>query len=215
LGEFGPDAIRQALEESILDGPVPSRATTHRVLERHGVLDAMRRQRREPPPKGWYLPDLARGQAKLDTFDFIEDLRIKGFPKMIDVLTATSVHGALADAWIMEGMSACATLNTLLERWRREGLPTYAQFDNGSVFQGAHQFSDNAGLITRLCLALRVIPVFATPYEHGFQNAIEGFNGLWQSKVWRRLSVSPPKHWRQYAAPPQLLYGSDWISEFP
>jgi hypothetical protein len=26
----------------------------------------------------------------------------------------------------------------------------------------------------------------APPREPGFQNAIEGFNGLWQSKVWRR-----------------------------
>ena len=35
-------------------------------------------------------------------------------------------------------------------------------------------------------VALRVIPVFAPPREPGFQNAIEGFNGLWQTKVWRR-----------------------------
>ena len=40
--------------------------------------------------------------------------------------------------------------------------------------------------MSRLCLALRVIPVFAPPREHGFQNAIEGFNALWQSKVWQR-----------------------------
>ena len=26
----------------------------------------------------------------------------------------------------------------------------------------------------------------APPREPGFQNAIEGFNGLWQSKVWQR-----------------------------
>jgi len=193
LGEFGPDAIGLALGEEMSDGAVPSRATIHRVLERHGVLDAVRRQRRAPPPKGWYLPGLAQGDVELDTFDFIEDLRIKGFPKAIDVLTATSVHGALADAWVMEGMSARATLTALLERWQREGLPTYAQFDNGSVFQGAHQFADNAGRITRFCLALGVIPVFATPYEHGFQNSVEGFNGLWQRKVWRRQRFEDPQ----------------------
>ena len=37
------------------------------------------------------MPGLAQGDIELDTFDFIEDLRIKGFPKAIDVLTATSV----------------------------------------------------------------------------------------------------------------------------
>lgn len=28
--------------------------------------------------------------------------------------------------------------------------------------------------------------MFAPPREPGFQNAIEGFNGLWQSRVWQR-----------------------------
>ena len=65
-------------------------------------------------------------------------------------------------------------------------MPTYAQFDNDTIFQGAHQFSDTVGRVSRLCLALQVIPVFAPPREHGFQNAIEGFNALWQSKVWQR-----------------------------
>ena len=44
--------------------------------------------------------------------------------------------------------------------------------------------------MSRLCLALGIVPVFAPPREPGFQNAIEGFNGLWQSKVWRRHRFS-------------------------
>ena len=102
------------------------------------------------------------------------------------MLTATSLHGALPDSWIMERMGAQPTLQALRERWRREGLPTYAQFDNATIFQGAHQVADTVGRISRLCLALQVIPVFAPPREPGFQNAIEGFNALWQSKVWQR-----------------------------
>ena len=31
------------------------------------------------------------------------------------------------------------------------------------------------------------MPVFAPPREHGMQNAIEGFNGRWQAKVWARF----------------------------
>ena len=185
LGEYGPDAIGLALHEGGSVQRVPERTTIYRVLARHGVLDGAHRQRRPAPPKGWYLPDLATGQAELDTFDFIEDLKIAGGP-LVSVLTGTSLYGALADAWPMERPSARATLPVLLERWRREGLPTYAQFDNDTIFQGGHRFADSIGRISRLCLALQVIPVFAPPREQGFQNAIEGFNGLWQSKVWRR-----------------------------
>ena len=186
LGEYGPDAIRGALQTDDAGTALPARSTIHRVLARHGLLDDTRRRRRPAPPKGWYLPGLASGRAELDSFDFIEDLKIADGP-LLDVLTATSIHGALADAWIMPDPTARGTLEALVERWRREGLPDYAQFDNGTIFQGAHQFADSVGRISRLCLALGVIPVFALPREPGFQNAIEGFNGLWQSKVWRRF----------------------------
>ena len=185
LGEYGPDAIRAALQEGRTTQLLPSRTTIYRVLARHGALDGVHRQRRPAPPKGWYLPDLAAGQAELDSFDFIEDLKIAGGP-LVDVLTATSLHGALTEAWVMEHSSARAALQALLEHWRREGLPTYAQFDNDTIFQGAHHFADAVGRISRLCLALGVVPVFAPPREPGFQNAIEGFNALWQSKVWQR-----------------------------
>jgi hypothetical protein len=67
------------------------------------------------------------------------------------------------------------------------GLPGYAQFDNDTRFQGAHQFPDTFGRVARLCLALGVTPVFAPPREMGFQNAIESFNALWQAKVWQRF----------------------------
>lgn len=185
LGEYGPDAIRLALQQDRALDQVPARATIHRVLARHGVLDGVHRQRRPAPPKGWYLPDLACGRAELDSFDFIEDLKIAGGP-LVDVLTGTSLHGALAEAWVMERPSARATLQALVERWRRDGLPNYAQFDNATIFQGTHNSTDTVGRISRLCLALGVVPVFAPPREPGFQNAIEGFNGLWQSKVWQR-----------------------------
>jgi hypothetical protein len=46
------------------------------------------------PPKGWYLPDLAPGEAELDSFDFIEDLKIAKGP-LVCVLTGIRLHGAL------------------------------------------------------------------------------------------------------------------------
>ncbi len=185
LGEYGPDAIGSALREDDALAQVPGRTTIYRVLARHGALDGTHRQRRPAPPKGWYLPDLAVGRAELDSFDVIEDLKIAQGP-LVSVLTATSLHGGLPDAWIMAPVRARTTLDALLERWRRDGLPSYAQFDNDTVFQGAHHFAHSVGRVSRLCLALGVVPVFAPPREPGFQNAIEGFNGLWQSKVWQR-----------------------------
>ena len=191
LGEFGAQAISDALRTR--QSARPSVATINRVLARYGLQDGTRRVRRPAPPKGWYLPAVAAGHAEVDCFDFIEGLKIAGGP-VVDVLTAKSLHGAVSDAWIMDGKSTRQTVPLLLRRWKREGLPGYAQFDNDTVFQGAHQFRDTIGAITRLCLQLRVVPVFVPPLEHGMQNAIEGFNALWQSKVWQRHQVRTAAH---------------------
>ena len=188
LGEYGADAIAHALHGRA-NAKAPSRATIHRVLARCGALDGHGRQRRPAPPQGWHLAGLAGGQAELDSFDFIEDLKIAAGP-LVSVLTGTSLHGALAQAWVMPRPGASATVQALIERWRAEGLPAYAQFDNDTIFQGAHQHADSVGRVSRLCLALGIIPVFAPPREPGFQNAIEGFNALWQAKVWQRHQVA-------------------------
>ena len=188
LGEYGAEAISRALRNQMVPAAAPSRATINRVLRRHGALDGARRTRRTAPPKGWYLPAVAAKRAEVDCFDFIEDLKIADGP-LVSVLTAKSLHGALTDAWVLSQPSAKITLQCLLERWRQDGLPAYAQFDNGTIFQGAHQFADTVGRLSRLCLALGVIPVFVPPLEHGMQNAIEGFNALWQAKVWQRYRM--------------------------
>lgn len=187
LGEYGADAIQRALHEQ-LSTVLVSRATINRALRRHGATDAHTRVRRPPPPKGWYLPAVAAGRAEVDCFDFIEDLKIAGGP-LVNVLTSKSLHGVLTDARVLDKLSAKDCVACLLRRWQRDGLPDHAQFDNDTVFQGAHQFAHTVGRVSRLCLALGVIPVFVPPLEHGMQNLIEGFNALWQAKVWQRHHV--------------------------
>jgi hypothetical protein len=186
LGEYGARAIQAALKTEM--ATAPSVASVNRVLAHHGLQDAARRIRRPAPPKGWYLPEVAAGRAEVDCFDFIEDLKIAEGP-LVNALTAKSVHGALTDAWMLSQLSAKGAVPCLQARWSRDGLPAHAQFDNDTVFQGAHQFADTVGRVSRLCLALGVIPVFVPPLEHGMQNTIEGFNALWQAKVWRRHHV--------------------------
>lgn len=189
LGESGADAIRRALDDSGTSAVCPGRATINRVLRRRGALDGVARVRRPAPPPGWYLPSVAGRQAELDSFDFIEDLKIAKGP-LVHVMTAKSLHGGLTDAWPIPRLSASTAVECLIERWTWDGLPAYAQFDNGTVFQGAHQFADTVGRVSRLCLALGVVPVFVPPLEHGMQNLIEGFNALWQAKVWQRYHVA-------------------------
>lgn len=186
LGEYGAPAIHQAMLHAAVV-PVPAVATISRILLRRGAVDAVRRQRRPPPPKGWYLPEVARGHAEVDCFDVIVDLKIETGP-WFSVLTAIALLGGQVQAWPREQLGSPGVVQCLLAHWRELGMSTYAQFDNDTLFQGAHHLPDSLGRVVRVCLLLGVIPVFAPPREPGFQNAVEGFNALWQTKVWQRFN---------------------------
>ena len=185
LGEYGAAAIRREMEVREIE-PCPTIPTIGRILQRRGVLDGRKRTRRPPPPQGWYLPDVAAKKVELDSFDTIEGLAIRGGPHLA-VLTGVSLDGGLVAAWPARSVSAKSTLDALVEYWREVGLPGYAQFDNDNRFTGPRQYPDAVGRVIRMCLSLGVTPVFAVPTEHGFQAAIESFNGRWQAKVWSRF----------------------------
>ncbi len=185
LGEYSASAIRDELACRRVDG-VPSVRTIGRILKRRGVLDKPRKIRRPSPPPGWYLPDVARRKAELDSFDVVEGLVIEGGID-VQVLNGISLHGRLAASWPLPSITAKVTVEKLTAHWQECGLPGYVQFDNDTRFQGAHQHKDSFSRVMRLCLSLEVIPVFAPVYEHGFQAQVESYNGLWQAKVWSRF----------------------------
>jgi len=186
LGAYGADAIQQALREQGFADP-PSLRTIHRILQRRGALDSRRRVRRPPPPRGWYLPDLAKGRVELDSFDIVEGLALQG-GHQVEVLNGVSLHGGLPVSWpVAAPVTAKMTVTSLLEHWREVGLPHYAQFDNDMIFQGTHRYPDALGRVIRACLSLDVTPVFVPLTEMGFQAAIESYNGWWQARVWSRF----------------------------
>ena len=186
LGEHGAVAIHQELVATHPELAIPSVRTIGRILERHGVVDQKKRLRHPAPPRGWYLPEVAEKQAELDQFDIVEGLKIKNGP-LVEVLNGMSLWGRLAVTFVTGTMSTLQVRRCLCEHWQEVGLPSYAQFDNDTIFQGPHQHRDIIGSVIRMCLSLGVIPVFVPPRECGFQAVIENYNGLWQAKVWARF----------------------------
>lgn len=185
LGEYGAIAIHREWPVATW-GPAPAVRTLGRILERRGALDGQRRIRRPAPPRGWYLPPVARGEADCDCFDVIEGLVLQGGPA-VEVLTGLALHAGLPDAWPSTGVTTARVLPALQGRWRALGVPAFAQFDNDTCFQGAHHFPDTVGRIVRLCLQLGCVPVFTPVKDPSFQAALENFNGRWQAKVWHRF----------------------------
>jgi len=198
LGEFGAAAIREEMVHRRVK-ELPSIRTIGRILERRGALDGRRRVRRPAPPRGWYLTDVAAQKAELDSFDIVEGLVIQG-GYAVEVLNAISLWGGLVESWPRGRITAKTVVSAILGHWQHFGLPSYAQFDNDTVFQGAHHHRDSLGRVARMCLALDVVPVFTPPRETGFQAMIENFNGRWQAKVWSRFTFESRKHLQAQSA---------------
>lgn len=150
LGEFGARAIQDVLKAKGVQ-PLPSIRTIGRILDRRGAVDGRRRIRRPAPSLGWYLPDVASGRAESDSFDIVEGLVIRGGVH-VEVVNATSLHGGLVASWPGPVITARSATESLVEHWHAVGLPAYAQFDNDTIFQGAHQHPDVVGRVMRLCL---------------------------------------------------------------
>lgn len=225
LGEYGAAAIHRELQRQGY-AYIPSVRTIGRVLERRGALDGRRRRRWPAPPPGWYLPAVARRDAELDSLDIVTGLVIRGGTD-VDILTAISLHGGLPAAWPHRVITAKIVVDALLDHWQTMGMPAYAQFDNDPRFRGSPKHPDSIGRVMRVCLSLAVVPVFAPPWELGFQAAIENFNGRWQRAVWRRFEhpslpslharsaqfIDALRHRtaaRREAAPPRRPFPAHW-----
>ena len=182
LGEHGPLAIRRHLLES--GWSAPCTRTIARWLARLGQ-SGRERWRRPAPPKGWYLADLAAGLAEADSADVVEGLRLRR-GSQVEVLNVLGLWGTQPDSFAADRITTKVVLTQLAARWRRDGLPSYAQFDNDTIFSGAHARRAYFGRLVHWCLCLGVTPVFAPPAELGFQAAIEAYNRRWQERVWRR-----------------------------
>ena len=183
LGLHGAEAIRDEMRRRS-DRDVPTSRTIANIPKRNGMVDRRTRIRRPAPPPGWYLPGLLQRKNELDSFDILESLYLHGGQE-VQFLNGISLHGNLLHSLSMETVTAESTVLALIEHWKRFGLPKYVQFDNDMVFQGPRK-ENVIGKVIRLCLSLKVIPVFATPYEQGFQGKIERFNKEIQEKFWRR-----------------------------
>lgn len=143
LGEVGAEAIQRVWQVPRVTA-LPSGRPLGRILKGRDALDGHPRPRRPAPPRGWSLPDVAAGQAGLDSFDIVEGLVIKGGTD-VDVLHGLSLPGGLVASWPRTEITGDLVVKALLQHWHAVGLPAYAPCDNDTRFQGPHQHPDTLG----------------------------------------------------------------------
>lgn len=178
-GQVGANAINWALQQRGL--PRVPVSTLNRVVKRHGLIRRKERPRSTHHP---YVEWPCLGPNSIHQADLVgprfikRDGRFYSF-NLMDVVT----HRIQVQPIRTKADESIA--GALIASWRQLGVPEYLQLDNELSFRGSHRYPHSFGLVLRLCLALRVEPVFIPIREPWRNGAIERFQEVFDRSFFR------------------------------
>ena len=73
----------------------------------------------------------------------------------------------------------------LIQSWKRLGIPDFLQIDNELSFRGSNRYPHSLGLVLRLCLLLRIQPIFIPQGEPWRNGEIESFQDTFDKAFFR------------------------------
>lgn len=160
--------------------PLPA-STINRILNREGL------QRKKSPyiPKGKSYPKMeALCANNIHQADLVGPRFIKGDGRfyslnIMDIAThriSLNPSRRKDDESIAEG---------LIKTWKKLGMPDFLQMDNELSFRGSNRHPHSLGLVLRLCLSLRIQPVFIPMGEPWRNGEIERFQDTFDKAFFR------------------------------
>jgi putative transposase len=180
----GAQAILWELEDQDTR-PLPSESTVNRILRKHG---AVKRRSRRYQPKGKKYPAFPANRPNdVHEYDFVGPCYLTGGLRFYN-LNALDV--ATRRCGLETMISKKDVYRSVHNVWKRLGLPRYAQFDNAMEFYGSPAYPRGMGQVIRLCLHYGVEPVFIPLREPWRNGAVEKFNDHWESKFYRRVTIT-------------------------
>lgn len=186
---IGAVAIQKELRD--LGYQPPAVRTIHHILVRYGLIELV------PPPQtvraiiDRHYPAFAITRpGQLQQFDLIGPRYLQGSSQKYYVYVLRDVCSRRVALDVGKNHQASSIVQAVIRSWQRMGIPTILQHDNALEFRGSHRAPHTAGLLTKLCLALKVESVFIPvrqPYRNG---SIENFNGLVQRLVFQLQQIA-------------------------
>jgi hypothetical protein len=85
-------------------------------------------------------------------------------------------------------------IDFLVETWQKIGLPKFLQMDNGLEFRGSNAYPRSLSRVMRVCLDVKVQPVFIPKGEPWRNGVIENLNGLIQRLFLKAKTFKNEKH---------------------
>ena len=176
FSQYGPQAIYYDIINQGKESPPVWEIA--RILNRHHLT--RKKQKSSYTSKGKKYPynDLCLCQQ----MDFIGPRYLKSkqryyFLNKIDCDTHWS-HSS-----VLKNQTAQSVCEQLIDFWKITGIPDYLQMDNELAFWGSLKCPNALGKVIRLCLLLKVTPVFIPLSEPWRNGIIEHFNDTMQKNL--------------------------------
>ena len=191
--DIGAFAIRAEMN-TLKMKPLPE-WTINRILKRHNVV----REKKRYQPSGKAYPDV------LQVFtDSVHQADLVG-PRWIQhdgrfySLNVIDMATRMAAIYPIRTKGDEDVANGLLHAWKTIGQPDYLQLDNELSFRGSNRYPRSLGLVLRMCLALRVQPIFIPVGEPWRNGIVEKFQDTFDKNFFRGQWFSSFKHLKEEA----------------
>jgi transposase InsO family protein len=180
----------QAELDALRVKPLPSLRTIERILAQHGLTSPRLRTARPLNPNGYPAPT-ADDSNELHQVDLVGPVYLKGQRKRWYIYVCKDVFDGAIYAQLRPSRKMDEVLGFLIAAWQSLGLPAQVQFDNARELCGWGPAARYLSRVMRLCLYVRVTPIFIPQHRPQRNGAVENFNGWFQPLLFQRQYKRP------------------------
>lgn len=158
--------------------PLPPPRTIHFWLKQAGEIEAQQKPRKESNPT--YPVLLCKAINDVHELDLKGPFYLKDSPQKYYLIVVRDVFGKKVALQVLTEKEMEWIIDFLVATWQRLGRPKFLQMDNSLEFRGSTAYPRSLSRLVRVCLDVKVQPVFIPTREPWRNGVIENLNGLIQ-----------------------------------
>jgi IS30 family transposase len=186
---IGAQAIYYELRELHV-APLPSLRTIHSWLKQAGQI-AERKSRKPPNPTYPVLP--CKAVNDMQELDFKGPFYLQDHSHKYYLVVLRDNRSKKTALRALANKSMEAILDFLVSAWHKMGCPKRLQMDNCLDFRGSNRHPRALSKLMRVCLDLRIQPVFIPLSEPWRNGVVENLNGLLDRFLFRANTFETEK----------------------
>jgi len=158
--------------------PLPPPRTIHFWLKQAGEIEIQHKPHKASNPTYPVLP--CQVVNDVHELDLKGPFYLKDSSQKYYLIVLRDVFGKKVALRVLKEKEMERIIDFLVETCQKIGLPKFLQMDNGLEFRGSNAYPRSLSRLVRVCLDVKVQPVFIPTSEPWRNGVIENLNGLIQ-----------------------------------